>query len=107
MADEVAVVYLGQIVEYGSVRQVFKEHKHPYTEGLLSSIPVLGVSKGNILKPIEGIVPDPRNMPSGCRFSDRCPDRFGSCTRPPPLFEVGNGHQARCWLHSPEAAHVR
>jgi len=101
MADEVAVMYLGQIVEYGGVRDVFKARRHPYTQGLFHSIPVLGSREKKRLEPIRGVVPDPRFMPAGCRFADRCPRRMGACGEPPPLFEPAPGHLSRCWLHGP------
>lgn len=102
MADEVAVMYLGQVVEYSSVRNVFKSRHHPYTNGLLNSIPVLGSKSKKRLTPIRGIVPDPRFMPEGCRFADRCPQKMPVCDQPPPMLEPDAGHWARCWLHDPE-----
>ncbi len=102
MADEVAVMYLGQVVEYSSVRNVFKRRRHPYTEGLLGSIPVLGAQGKKRLTPIKGMVPDPRFMPEGCRFAERCPKRMPVCDRPPAMLEPDPGHFARCWLHDPE-----
>lgn len=101
MADEVAVMYLGQIVEHSDVRSVFKSRYHPYTEGLMGSIPVLG-SRVERLTPIQGMVPDPRWMPEGCRFADRCPKRMPVCDQPPPVLEPDPGHFARCWLYDPE-----
>lgn len=102
MADDVAVMYLGQIVEYGPVRGVFKKRHHPYTQGLLQSIPVLGAPPDARLKPIQGMVPDPRFMPTGCRFKDRCPHRMAICDKEVPIFKPEPGHQVRCWLHDPE-----
>src|SRR5690606_23914213 len=102
MADEVAVMYLGQVVEYSSVRNVFKRRRHPYTEGLLGSIPVLGAQGKKRLTPIKGMVPAPRFMPEGCRFAERCPKRMPVCDRPPAMLEPDPGHFARCWLHDPE-----
>lgn len=104
MADEVGVMYLGQMVEYSSVRNVFKKRNHPYTRGLLQSIPVLGAQHRGKLKPIAGVVPDARFIPSGCRFAERCPDRFDKCDLPPPMFAPEEDHLARCWLHDPEEA---
>jgi oligopeptide/dipeptide ABC transporter ATP-binding protein len=108
MADDVAVMYLGQIVEYGPLRRVFKSHRHPYTRGLLNSVPVLGqrvaAADGPTrrrLVPISGVVPDARRMPSGCRFAPRCPYRFDKCSVEPPIVQVEPGYQVRCWL--PEA----
>ncbi len=103
MADEVAVMYLGQIVEYGSVRSVLKRRHHPYTRGLLRSIPVLGSQRKARLEPIAGVVPDPRFIGDGCRFGDRCPERMQICDREPPMFELEPPSLSRCWLHDPEA----
>jgi peptide/nickel transport system ATP-binding protein len=102
MADDVAVMYLGQVVEYGPVRKVFKERKHPYTEGLLNSIPVLGSrSEERRLVPIRGMVPDARKIPVGCRFKARCPYRMAKCEEDPPLVQVAPDYEVRCWLHHP------
>ena len=101
MADEVAVMYLGRVVEYGPMRPVFKQPQHPYTQGLLRSIPVLGAQVRQRLQPIEGLVPDPRATPPGCRFADRCPQRFEECATEPPLFEAAADHRSRCWLSAP------
>lgn len=97
MADEVVVMYLGQIVESGSVRDLFKNPLHPYTKGLLQSLPVLGERKR--LVSIPGVVPDPRSMPKGCRFAPRCPARMPICEQAPPMFQPEEGHTARCWLY--------
>ena len=101
MADEVAVMYLGRVVEYGSTRPVFKQTRHPYTQGLLRSIPVLGAQVRRRLQPIAGLVPDPRATPPGCRFADRCPQRFDRCAGEPPLFAPAASHLSRCWLSAP------
>jgi oligopeptide/dipeptide ABC transporter ATP-binding protein len=98
-ADDVAVMYLGQVVEHGPVRRVLRQPRHPYTEGLLRSVPVLGQrAEGRRLTPISGVVPDARQVPTGCRFAPRCPYRMDQCTEPPPMIDLGHGHQARCWL---------
>jgi len=102
MADEVAVMYLGQVVEYGGVREVFKLRRHPYTQGLFHSIPHLGQREKKRLEPIRGVVPDPRSMPQGCRFADRCPHKLEICDTPPPFVQTDEAHFARCWLHDPE-----
>ncbi|NLV91122.1 MAG: ABC transporter ATP-binding protein [Firmicutes bacterium] len=99
MADKIAVMYLGQIVEYGTARDVFKQHLHPYTEGLLNSIPIPRPKRTRMLKPIEGTVPDPRWMPPGCRFSNRCGYAMEICSQAPGLYEPSPGHQVRCWLY--------
>ena len=102
MADEVAVMYLGQIVEYGSVRSVLKRRHHPYTRGLFRSIPALGRQGKVKLTPIAGVVPDPRSISDGCRFGERCPERMQICDREPPMFEPEPPNLSRCWLHDPE-----
>jgi peptide/nickel transport system ATP-binding protein len=101
--DEVAVMYLGQVVEQGSVRQIFHSPAHPYTQALLNSIPKLGSSKEGRLNPIEGSVPDPYNRPSGCPFHPRCVrfiDNLCDQTNPPQI-ELKDGRTVRCWLHDP------
>jgi oligopeptide/dipeptide ABC transporter ATP-binding protein len=103
MADRVAVMYAGEFVEEASVRSIFKEPLHPYTRGLIGSIPVLGSLKTD-LDTIPGVVPSLIDLPPGCRFASRCPARieYGLeiCTRlKPDLKEVKLGHKVRCWLH--------
>jgi len=98
MADRVAVMYAGRIVEQAPVRAIFREPKHPYTRGLLASIP--GGTPGARLKAIEGTVPTLGTFPRGCPFHPRCPERFEPCTSaPPPQFDVGIEHTARCYLY--------
>jgi peptide/nickel transport system ATP-binding protein/oligopeptide transport system ATP-binding protein len=98
MAQFVAVMYAGKVVEYTDVSTIFKNPKHPYTIGLLESIPILGRGTGSHqLKTITGIVPSLFRLPEGCLFSDRCPDVFGECrTVRPEMYEVGRNHIARC-----------
>jgi oligopeptide/dipeptide ABC transporter ATP-binding protein len=97
-ADRVAVMYAGRIVELGAVRAVFRDPQHPYTRGLLASMP--GGTRGTRLSAIEGTVPLPGALPAGCAFHPRCPDRFEAClTAPPPEYLVGADHRARCYLH--------
>ena len=98
MAQFVAVMYAGKIVEYTDVKTIFKTPKHPYTVGLLESIPVLGIgTEGSRLKTITGIVPSLFRLPEGCLFSDRCPDVFGECREVrPKMYTVGRNHIARC-----------
>jgi peptide/nickel transport system ATP-binding protein len=98
MADEVAVMYAGQIVEQTDVRTIFAEPKHPYTQGLLASIPVLGVVKER-LEVIPGTVPNLLDPAPGCRFAPRCPYRMDICQEDPPPLPVGENHWARCWLY--------
>jgi len=97
IADHVAVMYAGKIVEEADVRSLFKAPKHPYTLGLLNSIPRPG--ERNRLTPIKGMVPDPSNFPRGCRFSTRCPRVMKRCSIEEPLLKpVEEGHTAACWL---------
>jgi peptide/nickel transport system ATP-binding protein len=97
-ADRVAVMYAGRIVEEGPVRTIFRDPKHPYTRGLLASIP--GSAPGKRLHAIDGSVPLLGALPPGCAFNPRCPDRFEPCTTlAPPAFIVGPDHDARCYLH--------
>jgi peptide/nickel transport system ATP-binding protein len=97
-ADRVAVMYAGRIVETGPVRDVFHHPAHPYTRGLLSSMP--GGPPGEPLRAIEGTVPSLDDLPPGCAFNPRCPDRFEPCTdAPPPDYTAGRGHTAKCYLH--------
>jgi peptide/nickel transport system ATP-binding protein/oligopeptide transport system ATP-binding protein len=98
MAQHVAVMYAGKVMEYTDVQTLFAEPKHPYTIGLLQSIPVLGRGlKDQKLNAISGVVPSLLNLPSGCLFSDRCPDVFADCsTTEPQMYQVGKNHTARC-----------
>jgi len=100
MADFVAVMYLGKIVEYAAVRELFHHPLHPYTVGLLNSVPVLGKKAGKRLVPIRGMVPSPTETIRGCPFAARCPHVMTVCREEmPPLREVQRGHQAACWLY--------
>lgn len=96
MCDQVAVMYLGKIVEYTDVRTLFHEPAHPYTVGLMNSIPRLGKRKKR-LDSIRGVVPDPRDIPQGCSFRERCPLASEKCTEDPPMVSVGENHSVRCW----------
>jgi oligopeptide/dipeptide ABC transporter ATP-binding protein len=98
IADDVAVMYLGKIVEYADVRTVFHNPHHPYTVGLLSSVPVFGRGGEKVLVPIEGMVPTPTEEIQGCAFAPRCPRAKRFCSeREPSLREVEAGHFAACW----------
>jgi peptide/nickel transport system ATP-binding protein/oligopeptide transport system ATP-binding protein len=98
MAQYVVVMYAGKVMEYTDVKTIFSNPKHPYTVGLLDSIPVLGrETEGGRLKTINGIVPSLFNLPEGCLFSDRCPDVFDNCHKVrPEMYQVGENHTARC-----------
>ncbi len=98
MAQHVAVMYAGKRVEFADVNTLFSNPKHPYTIGLLESIPTVGrkTSDGK-LSTISGTVPSLYNLPVGCLFSDRCPDVFDNCRRTEPqMYNVGENHIARC-----------
>lgn len=98
MADDVAVMYMGNIVEFGKVEDVFKNPTHPYTKALLQSIPVLGKGKNQKLEPIRGVTPDPFNRPKGCQFCPRCDYASTRCeTEMPPEEWVKDGHYTRCF----------
>jgi peptide/nickel transport system ATP-binding protein/oligopeptide transport system ATP-binding protein len=97
MCDDVVVMYAGQVVERGAVREVFASPQHPYTEALLQSIPVLGMTQHEPLRVIRGAVPNPLDWPAGCRFAARCDYAFDRCAEPPPLFTIG-GRRSACWL---------
>jgi oligopeptide/dipeptide ABC transporter ATP-binding protein len=103
MADRVAVMYAGEIVEEADVRTMFRNPLHPYTQGLIGSIPVLGALRER-LEVIPGVVPSMIDLPAGCRFAPRCGPRVEHglqiCTQQEPdLREVEEGHKARCWLY--------
>ncbi|HEY4249657.1 MAG TPA: ABC transporter ATP-binding protein [Roseomonas sp.] len=96
MADEVAVMYAGRVAERGPARAIFEDPQHPYTLGLLGSIPRLDEERETLLA-IEGSVPPPFALPPGCRFAPRCPFAIGPCNAaPPPLREIADAHEAAC-----------
>ncbi len=100
-AQNVAVMYAGRIVEYTGVRPIFASPKHPYTQGLLESIPRIDQNQGRKkrLEAIAGLVPSLLDLPKGCKFSNRCKSVFDRCGEEPPLIEVSPGHLTRCWLY--------
>jgi oligopeptide/dipeptide ABC transporter ATP-binding protein len=100
MADRVAVMYAGRIVEEAPVQQLFADPKHPYTRGLMASIP--GGAPGARLRAIQGTVPPLGELPRGCSFTPRCPNRFEPCPKAPPgITDFGNGQTVKCYLHGP------
>jgi len=105
VADRVCVMYTGKIVEESPVEELFARPKHPYTEGLLRSVPKL--TKEDVVRPerlqtIEGIVPPPTNLPPGCHFEPRCPYRMSRCREGEiPLYSIGQSVTARCVLYDP------
>ena len=102
IADDVIVMYLGEIVERAPVREIFHNPKHPYTQGLMGSLPSLTLPRKQRLPAIEGNVPSPFSLPGGCRFAPRCPHVMDVCRgRSPRLTDVGPEHQAACYLHEP------
>jgi len=105
MCDEVAVMYLGRVVERGSVDAIFHAPAHPYTRALLRSIPSIHATPRSRLPIIPGAVPHPYNRPAGCLFHPRCPDFMpGVCDRAEPaLAPVGDGHAVSCFAHHPPA----
>lgn len=102
--DHVAIMYAGQILEKGDLHQIFKETLHPYTVGLLGSLPSLAKDVHR-LKPVPGMMPDPTNLPAGCKFCPRCPYADDTCrSQEPQLEDVGGGHLVRCFKKG--VAHV-
>lgn len=98
VCDSVAIMYAGEIVEYGSLEQIFENPLHPYTKGLFDSLPSLEDDTER-LRPIKGLMPDPTNLPSGCKFHDRCPFCMEKCTvEQPESTEVETNHLVQCWL---------
>ncbi|MFV0523474.1 MAG: ABC transporter ATP-binding protein [Acidimicrobiales bacterium] len=104
MADRVVVLYAGQVVERGTVRQVLTEPRHPYTEALMRSMPGAAAGQGERLTPIEGVVPSLFAMPTGCRFAPRCALAMDRCREEePPLFALDGNRSSRCWLQETDA----
>ena len=101
ICDRVMVMYLGKVVEEGSATDIFYNPRHPYTRGLLASIPHIGLSAR--LTPIEGAVPMMQDLPSGCHFAPRCPHAMPLCENDPPMFFPTESQRASCWLYSDEA----
>jgi peptide/nickel transport system ATP-binding protein/oligopeptide transport system ATP-binding protein len=100
MASQVAVMYLGKIVEFAETSELFHNPLHPYTVGLLNSVPVLGRKGQKSLVPIKGMVPVPTDVLPGCAFAPRCPHAMKICyEQQPVLRDVRPGHQTACWLY--------
>ena len=98
VCDSVAIIYAGEIVERGSLSQVYGGVCHPYTQGLFDSLPDLD-EESERLKTIQGMMPDPSDLPRGCKFHPRCPNCTDQCkTENPPVVEVEPGHKVKCWL---------
>jgi len=106
MADDVAVMYAGQVVESGSVDDVFYRSAHPYTQGLKRAMPSNDPSVVRSLQPIEGSPPDLFSPPSGCAYAARCPHSMQACENyAPQVFELANEHTSRCWLQHEQSPH--
>ncbi|MFZ9681934.1 MAG: ABC transporter ATP-binding protein [Cephaloticoccus sp.] len=103
MCDDVVVMYAGRVAESGPVDRIFAAPSHPYTRGLLESIPRLATPRKTRLKTIEGMVPSLADMPVGCRYQNRCPFRADVCAQPPARDSVGPGHHVAChrWRELP------
>jgi len=105
VADRVAVMYAGSLVELGPRAEIFRAPAHPYTRGLLEAVPTLKTERGQPLETIEGTVPPLRDVPPGCPFEPRCDLRISKCARAlPPLVEINPGHWARCPVSNPPRA---
>lgn len=99
VCDKVAIMYAGEVVESGSLEDLFENTKHPYTHGLFGSIPNLD-EECDRLKPIQGLMPDPMDLPSGCKFHPRCPHSKSICSqRSPKVTEITPGHKVRCLIY--------
>ena len=98
VCDKVAIMYAGEIIEAGTLLDVFENPKHPYTHGLFGSIPSLD-EETTRLKPIQGLMPDPTDLPKGCKFHPRCPHATELCSKQDPnVVEVTEGHKVRCLI---------
>ncbi len=104
MADRVAVMYGGQIVEHGNMEEIFSRPSHPYNVGLQSAMPSTARDSQSKLLPIEGSPPDLFNPPDGCAYATRCPHAMNICVKKEPdFFEIDASHYSKCWLHDPNA----
>jgi peptide/nickel transport system ATP-binding protein len=105
ICNRVGVMYAGNLIEVARLDQLFADPKHPYTQGLLASIPKYG-EKRELLQTIEGTVPNLIDPPKGCRFRTRCPRAFEKCTEGPPWIQVDRDHGMLCWLYGDSEKHV-
>lgn len=105
ICDKVAIMYAGEIVEFGTLEQIYEDTRHPYTRGLFGSLPNLN-KKVRRLQPIQGLMPDPAQLPNGCKFHPRCPCAMPVCaTRCPVMRDLGDGHLVRCLEYEESVAH--
>jgi len=102
IADRIAVMYLGQIVETGTVKQIFDAPRHPYTKALLGSVPRLSIDRQGVLVGAVGDAPDPADPPPGCHFHPRCPEVFKPCDKTVPEMVMTRGRPCRCLLYGPK-----
>lgn len=102
MADKVAVMYLGKVVEYADTLSLFDNPLHPYTQALLKSVPSLAMQGGikRRLETIKGMIPDPYSIIKGCSFKDRCPSATDACEEEPQVVQINKTHSVKCWLYS-------
>ncbi|MEA2780908.1 MAG: peptide/nickel transport system ATP-binding protein [Rhodospirillaceae bacterium] len=101
MSDRIAVMYLGQIMEIGRTEEIFAAPRHPYTQGLLKAVPRLQPVKRRRAPVLQGDIPSPLDIPSGCRFRTRCPMAAARCIEPPPEIRLSTTHMARCHFAAP------
>ena len=106
LADDVAVMYMGSIVEIGNVHEVLRKPAHPYTKALLESIPILGKGKKQNIEPIRGATPDPYQRPKGCQFLPRCDYASNQCEQFPLDQQITNSHSVKCWKSNEVLSHV-
>lgn len=105
VSDDMAVMYMGNIVESGDTKDVIRNPAHPYTKALLQSIPILGKGREQNLEPIRGSTPDPYRRPKGCQFKDRCDYAEDKCLEMPPETIISEGHMVRCWNYEEVQGH--
>ena len=105
VCDHVAVMYAGRIVETGTLEQIFRGAKHPYTTGLFRCIPDIE-EESSLIRPIEGLMPEPLDLPKGCAFHPRCPRCMDVCRTTLPAASEENGHRVMCHLYAGGAAHA-
>nr|WP_202410559.1 ABC transporter ATP-binding protein [Halobacillus litoralis] len=104
--DRVIVMYAGEVVEEATVEELFESPKHPYTKGLVESVPNMDKDE-EYLSSIKGTVPTPEQMPKGCRFAPRCKHAFEVCHQTPPLLDVNEQSKTRCWLYDEKVSDVQ
>ncbi|WP_243637864.1 ABC transporter ATP-binding protein [Natrarchaeobius oligotrophus] len=103
MCDRIGIMYLGKLVEVGPATQVINDPQHPYTKALVGSTPTIDPDDEREAVELKGDIPDPVNLPPGCRFAPRCPEATDECTvEEPPMYETGDDQQARCILYDEE-----